>query len=271
MSCRIVAKCKSAKQRCRKLAYGQRLARPTSLRRGPPEKAFCLALGAWCGQVVEAAGSLGVRIWRLSRVSDRSMEIAAQLQGMASAGNVKGAKGILARGLRNRKRGEHLSGWVWIRTVTKVGPRGGPIFGSVLATSLFPNLYSLAVLFLGPPSGLCFGAALRPALCVLVAGRSLHERNVFGLHFLGLQGAALRLRARQPPVGNAPLSAVRGSLAFPAIADALAAQTVLIPVWHRYRSGKPLGRLQPACPRNVPFWKHCFCHQNMNARAVSCL
>ena len=94
----------------------------------------------------------------------------------------------------------------------RLGPRGGPIFGSVLATSLFPNLYSLAVLFLGPPSGLCFGAALRPALCVLAAGRSLHERSVFGLHFLGLQGAALRLRARQP-VGNAPLSAVRGSLA----------------------------------------------------------
>ena len=43
MSCRIVAKCKSAKQCCRKLAYGQRLARPTSLR-GRLEKAFCLAL-----------------------------------------------------------------------------------------------------------------------------------------------------------------------------------------------------------------------------------
>ena len=57
----------------------------------------------------------------------------------------------------------------------------------VLATSLFPNLYSLAVLSLGPPGSLCFGAALRPALCVLVAGRSWHERNVFGLHFLGLQ------------------------------------------------------------------------------------
>ena len=38
MSCRIVAKRKSAKQRCRKLAYGQ-LARPTSLR-GLPEKYF---------------------------------------------------------------------------------------------------------------------------------------------------------------------------------------------------------------------------------------
>ena len=106
---------------------------------GHQRKAFCLDLGAWCGQVVEAAGSLGVRIWRLSRVSDRSMQMAAQLQGMASAESVKGARGILARGLRNRKRGEHLSGWVWIRTVAKVGPRGGPIFGSVLATSLSPN------------------------------------------------------------------------------------------------------------------------------------
>ena len=158
MSCRIVAKCKSAKQRCRKLAYGQRLARPTSLRRGPPEKAFCLALGAWCGQVVEAAGSLGVRIWRLSRVSDRSMEIAAQLQGMASAGNVKGAKGILARGLRNRKRGEHLSGWVWIRTVTKVGPRGGPIFGGGGGGGgvRFGNLSFPKFVFFG---GLVFGTA----------------------------------------------------------------------------------------------------------------
>ena len=35
MSCRIVAKRKSAKQRCRKLACGQRLARLTSLRRLP--------------------------------------------------------------------------------------------------------------------------------------------------------------------------------------------------------------------------------------------
>ena len=50
------------------------------------------------GQMVEAAGSLRVRIWRLLRVSDRCMQIAGQLQGMSSAGSVKGARGILARG-----------------------------------------------------------------------------------------------------------------------------------------------------------------------------
>ena len=71
-----------------------------------------------------------------------------------------------------------------------------------------------------------FGATLRPAFCILVAGRSLHKRNVFELHLLGLQGAVLRLRARQP-VGNAPLSAVRGNLALSTIADVLAAQTVV--------------------------------------------
>ena len=41
-------------------------------------------------------------------------------------------------------------------------PRGGPIFGTVLAASLFRKM--------GPPGGLCFGAALQPALCVLVVG-----------------------------------------------------------------------------------------------------
>ena len=45
--CRIVAKRKSAKQRCRKLACGQRLARPTS---------WAAEKYSWCGQVVEAAG-----------------------------------------------------------------------------------------------------------------------------------------------------------------------------------------------------------------------
>ena len=44
---RIVAKRKSAKQRCRKLACGQRLARPTS---------WAAEKYSWCGQVVEAAG-----------------------------------------------------------------------------------------------------------------------------------------------------------------------------------------------------------------------
>ena len=47
MSCRIVAKRKSAKQSCRKLACGQRLARPTSLR-GPPEK--------YSGRMVRSSG-----------------------------------------------------------------------------------------------------------------------------------------------------------------------------------------------------------------------
>ena len=46
-SCRIVVKRKSAKQRCRKLACGQRLARPTSLR-GPPEK--------YSGRMVRSSG-----------------------------------------------------------------------------------------------------------------------------------------------------------------------------------------------------------------------
>ena len=50
-SCRIVAERKSAKQRCRKLAYGQRLARPTSLR-GPPEKySGCMVQSSGRGQL----------------------------------------------------------------------------------------------------------------------------------------------------------------------------------------------------------------------------
>ena len=34
---------------------------------------------------------------------------------------------------------------------------------------------------------------------------------------------------------------------------------------------KALGKLQPACLRNVSCWKHCVCHQNLNTRTFSCL
>ena len=55
MSCRIVAERKSAKQRCRKLAVKDWLGRHLLGRQRN-------TLGAWCGQVVEAAGSLRVRM-----------------------------------------------------------------------------------------------------------------------------------------------------------------------------------------------------------------
>ena len=47
-------------------------------------------------------------------IRQNSMQMAGQLQGMASAGSVKGARGILAQGMHNWKRGERLSGWVSI-------------------------------------------------------------------------------------------------------------------------------------------------------------
>ena len=111
-------------------------------------------LDAWCGQVVEAAGSLRVRIWRLSRVSDRSMQMAGQLQGMASAGSVKGARSTLARGCAT-------------------------------------------------------GSAASAYLARFLAGAAGVNETSSGLHFFGVQGAALWLRAHQP-VGNVPLSELQG-------------------------------------------------------------
>ena len=86
-----------------------------------------------------------------------------------------------------------------------MGPRGGPIFGSVLATSLFLKYIiwrscfwgRLAVSVLEPPCG---------QLSVFLAGAAGVNETSSGLHLFGVQGAALWLRAHQP-VGNVPLSA----------------------------------------------------------------
>ena len=97
VSCRIVAKRKSAKQRCRKLTYDQRLARPTPLR-GVPEKYSGRMMrssgrGSWIAACAHLALVKGVR--------------------QINANGWPTAKGvILARGLCNRKRGESLSGQI---------------------------------------------------------------------------------------------------------------------------------------------------------------
>ena len=118
-------------------------------------------LGAWCGQVVEAAGSLRVQIWRLSRVLDRSMQMAGQLQGMASAGSVKGAKGILARGCATGSAASAcLAGFCFERSqkwdraaVPFLGPFWQPLFSqnSILWRSCF--WCRLAASVLEPPCG----------------------------------------------------------------------------------------------------------------------
>ena len=162
-------------------------------------------LGAWCGQVVEAAGSLRVRIWRLSRVSDISMQMAGQLQGMASAGSVKGARSILARGCAT---GSAASACLarfcfersqkWDRAAAPfLGPFWHPLFSksNILWRSCFWG--RLAVSVLEPPCG---------QLSVFLAGAAGVNETSSGLHFFGVQGAALWLRAHQP-VGNVPLSA----------------------------------------------------------------
>ena len=60
-----MAKCKSAKQRYKKLAFSQRLARPTSLR-GPPEKysgrmVRSSGRGSWIAACADLALVKGVR------------------------------------------------------------------------------------------------------------------------------------------------------------------------------------------------------------------
>ena len=52
---------------------------------------------------------------------------------------------------------------------------------------------------------------------------------------------------------------------FAAVADDLAAETI-VPI-HVAMVINCLKRLQPAYRRNVPCWKHCFCHPNINTRA----
>ena len=150
-------------------------------------------LGAWCGQVVKAAGSLRVRIWHLSRVSDRSMQMAGQLQGMASAGSVKAQEAFSLEDVQQEAR----RALVWLGFAFnghKIGTARRSHFWVRFGNLSFPK-----IVFFG---GLVFGAAwplfwsrLAASFCTLFGRRGWYESNIFGLHFLGLQGAALWLCA----------------------------------------------------------------------------
>ena len=106
-------------------------------------------LGAWCGQVVEAARLLRVRIWRLSRVSDRSMQKAGQLQGMASAGALKAQEALSLEDVQQEAR----RALVWLDFALnghKNGTARRPHFWVRFGNLSFPK-----IIFFG---GLVFGA-----------------------------------------------------------------------------------------------------------------
>ena len=142
-------------------------------------------------------------------IRQNSLQMAGQLQGMASAGSVKGARGILAQGMRNRKRGERLSGWALIWAVPFLGPFWQLLFsvnGNLWRSCFWDRL---AVSVLEPPCSQLY-------VFLSLAGSSpakrkplffnMNETSSRGLHFIRLQGSVLRIHARHP-VGNAPLSA----------------------------------------------------------------
>ena len=86
------------------------------------------------------------------RVSNRSMQMAGQLQGMASAGSVKGARGILARGCAGSAANACLAGFYFER-FEKWDRAAVPFWVR------FGNLSFSEIVFFG---SLVFGAAWRP-------------------------------------------------------------------------------------------------------------